>query len=45
MTLEMPFKDNAQLAGKDGWTPARSAKLGAAALDAILDVLPILRDE
>ncbi len=43
MTLEMPFKDNAQLAQKDGWTARRSAMLGAAALDAMLDVLPRLR--
>jgi hypothetical protein len=43
MTLEMPFKDNVQLAGPDGWTPARCEKLGAAALDALLDVLPRLR--
>ena len=42
MTLEMPFKDNAQLAQKDGWTARRSAMLGAAALDAMLDVLPRL---
>ena len=39
MTLEMPFKDNVQLAGPDGWTPARCEKLGAGALDALLDVL------
>ena len=43
MTLEMPFKDNAQLAQKDGWTARRSAMLGAAALDAMLDVLPLLQ--
>jgi murein tripeptide amidase MpaA len=42
MTLEMPFKDNAQLAQKDGWTARRSAMLGAAALDAMLDVTPRL---
>jgi hypothetical protein len=42
MTLEMPFKDNAQLAQKDGWTAHRSAMLGAAAIDAMLDVLPLL---
>ena len=42
MTLEMPFKDNAQLAQKDGWTARRSAMLGAAAIDAMLDVLPRL---
>ena len=44
MTLEMPFKDNAQLAQPDGWTPARCEKLGAAAVDALLDVLPVLRE-
>jgi murein tripeptide amidase MpaA len=42
MTLEMPFKDNAQLAQKDGWTARRSAMLGAAAIDAMLDVLPLI---
>ena len=44
MTLEMPFKDNVQLAQPDGWTAARCEKLGAAAVDALLDVLPVLRE-
>jgi len=44
MTLEMPFKDNVQLAQPDGWTPGRCEKLGAAAVDALLDVLPELRE-
>ena len=44
MTLEMPFKDNVQLAQPDGWTPARCGKLGAAAVSALLEVLPILRE-
>jgi hypothetical protein len=44
MTLEMPFKDNVQLAQPDGWTPARCEKLGAAAVDAVHAVLPFLRE-
>ena len=44
MTLEMPFKDNVQLAQPDGWTASRCEKLGAAAVDALLDVLPVLRE-
>lgn len=37
MTLEMPFKDNADLPDVVfGWSPDRAAKLGAAALDAML---------
>ena len=45
MTLEMPFKDNVQLAGENGWTAKRSEALGAAAVDALLHVLPTLRPE
>ena len=42
-TLELPFKDNADLpdAGA-GWSGARSQRLGAAVLDALLAVLPDL---
>ena len=40
MTLEMPFKDNADLPDSDfGWSADRSAKLGAAALDPMLAVV------
>lgn len=40
MTLEMPFKDNANDTDEaEGWSPARSAKLGEAAIDAMADVL------
>jgi murein tripeptide amidase MpaA len=40
MTLEMPFKDNANLPDSDfGWSADRSAKLGAAALDPMLAVV------
>ena len=40
MTLEMPFKDNANLPDSDyGWSPDRAAKLGAAALDPMLAVV------
>ena len=40
MTLEMPFKDNANLPdGEFGWSPDRSAKLGGAVLDAMLAVV------
>ncbi|MGJ8563623.1 MAG: M14 family metallopeptidase [Alphaproteobacteria bacterium] len=39
MTLEMPFKDNANLPDEDfGWSPERCARLGGAALDAMLAV-------
>ncbi|MDJ0686839.1 MAG: M14-type cytosolic carboxypeptidase [Alphaproteobacteria bacterium] len=44
MTLEMPFKDNANAPDPDyGWSPARCRKMGAAALDAIAAVLGGLR--
>ncbi|NNE58899.1 MAG: carboxypeptidase family protein [Hellea sp.] len=40
MTLEMPFKDNANLPDNEfGWSPDRSARLGGAALDAMLAVV------
>lgn len=40
MTLEMPFKDNANLPDSDyGWSPDRAAKLGAASLDPMLAVV------
>ncbi len=40
MTLEMPFKDNANAPdAKYGWSPARSQKLGADILEAILAVV------
>ena len=40
MTLEMPFKDNADLPDEEfGWSPERCAKLGASALDAMLAVV------
>ena len=44
MTLEMPFKDNANAPDFfQGWSPARSRKLGASCLDALLVVLDDLR--
>ncbi len=40
MTLEMPFKDNANAPDpKFGWSPDRSADLGGAVLDAMLAVV------
>ncbi len=40
MTLEMPFKDNADLPDLTfGWSPERAARLGAASLDAMLAVI------
>lgn len=40
MTLEMPFKDNANLPDEEyGWSPDRCAKLGSAVLDPILAVV------
>lgn len=40
MTLEMPFKDNADAPDETyGWSPKRSAKLGADVLGAMLSVL------
>lgn len=44
MTLEMPFKDNADAPDPVyGWSPARSARLGASVLDAVAAVLGSLR--
>ena len=43
MTLEMPFKDNADMPDeKHGWSPKRAGKLGADVLPAILDVWKLL---
>jgi len=43
LTLEMPFKDNADLPDEAvGWNGQRSARLGAAALEPLLAVLPDL---
>jgi murein tripeptide amidase MpaA len=40
MTLEMPFKDNANAPNEEtGWSPARCKALGRAQLDAIADVV------
>ncbi len=40
MTLEMPFKDNANLPDEEfGWSPDRCAKLGGAVLDAMMAVV------
>ena len=44
MTLEMPFKDNANAPNDAvGWSPDRCRRLGADCLAALCDVLPILR--
>jgi murein tripeptide amidase MpaA len=46
LTLEMPFKDNADLPDEAvGWDGKRSKRLGAAALEAMLAVAPDLRAE
>ncbi len=43
LTLEMPFKDNADLPEPtQGWSPARSRKLGAALLAALLEIVEAL---
>ena len=43
MTLEMPFKDNADLPDSEfGWSPDRCARLGGAVLDAMLAVVDAL---
>ena len=43
LTLEMPFKDNAELPDEVvGWNGERSARLGAAALEPLLSILPDL---
>ena len=44
MTLEMPFKDNADLPDDEyGWSPERCRKLGAANVDAMLEMVDRLR--
>ena len=44
LTIEMPFKDNANLPNaQTGWSGERSKKLGASALNAVLAVAPQLR--
>ena len=44
MTLEMPFKDNADLPDAEyGWSPERCRKLGAANLDPMLALVDRLR--
>ena len=43
-TVEMPFKDNANLPDAEfGWSPERCAKFGEATLTAVLDVVDGLR--
>lgn len=43
MTLEMPFKDTTERPMPEtGWSPERSMRLGAANLDAMWQVLPLL---
>ena len=46
-TLEMPYKDLVEDpdTGNEGWNPARCDRLGAAMLDALHAVLPLLRAE
>lgn len=44
MTLEMPFKDNADAPDPEfGWSPERCARLGASAVDALAAVVERLR--
>jgi murein tripeptide amidase MpaA len=44
MTLEMPFKDNADHPDAEfGWSPARAIQLGRDAVEPMLAVLPTLR--
>jgi murein tripeptide amidase MpaA len=43
LTLEMPFKDNADRPAKNGWTPGRSMALGRAAVESILACADALR--
>jgi murein tripeptide amidase MpaA len=44
MTIEMPFKDNANLPDPVyGWSPERSEKLGTSLLDAILRIVDDLK--
>lgn len=41
MTLEMPFKDNADRPNAEfGWSPVRCRELGSACLDALNDIAP-----
>lgn len=45
MTLEMPFKDNADMPDEIfGWSPEKSGHLGRACLAALWDILPQLKD-
>lgn len=44
LTLEMPFKDNADAADPvQGWSPGRCERLGASAIDALMAVVDELR--
>lgn len=44
LTLEMPFKDNANLPDETtGWSPVRCKKLAHACLDVLLRISPLLR--
>jgi murein tripeptide amidase MpaA len=44
MTLEMPFKDNANAPDEaEGWSPDRCRRLGADCLQALADVVADLR--
>lgn len=46
MTLEMPFKDTADRPDpKNGWSPARSGKLGASVLDVIYKLFDRLQSD
>jgi murein tripeptide amidase MpaA len=45
MTLEMPFKDNANAPDPNhGWSPDRCRRLGGACLDALYAVIGDLRE-
>lgn len=44
LTLEMPFKDNADAPDPlQGWSPARCERMGASAIDALVEVVEQLR--
>lgn len=44
LTLEMPFKDNADAPDLEvGWSPERCARLGGSAIDAMMEVIDGLR--
>ena len=44
MTLEMPFKDAANAPDRrNGWSPARSHRLGRSSLEALAAVIDTLR--